>query len=402
MKDADLAAHWSLESGTAHLNHGSFGACPTVVLQAQARRRARLEADPVRFMLRELPAAQDAARAALAAFVGARADDLVFVPNATAGVNTVLRSLRLERGDELLATDHGYNACNNALDAVAERAGARVVRASLPFPLRHENEVVDAVLAEVGPRTRLALLDHVTSATGLVLPIARLVAELSARGVDTLVDGAHAPGMLALDLRALGAAYYTANCHKWLCTPKAAGFLHVREDRQDGVRPLAISHGANSPRTDRSRFQLEFEWTGTDDPTARLCVPDALAFLGGLLPGGWPELMLRNHALAVAARDTLCSALEIPPPAPDAMIGSLAAVPLPDAVMPPSDVLPRIDPLQAALRERDRIQVPVFTWPAPPRRLLRVSAQAYNAADEYERLARALVRELAAARAMPR
>jgi isopenicillin-N epimerase len=385
------ASHWSLDPQVVFLNHGSFGACPRAVLEAQNALRERMERQPVQFFARDLEGLLDEARAALAAFVGAAANDLAFVPNATAGANAVLRSLDLAAGDELLTTDHVYGACRNALHYVAERSGARVVIAPVPFPLRDPGEVTEAVLAAVTSRTRLALLDHVTSPTGLVLPIAELVRLLDARGVPTLVDGAHALGMLPLDLAAVGAAYYTGNCHKWLCAPKGAGFLHVRRDLQTTVRPLAISHGARLPRTDRSRFLLEFDWTGTQDPTPYLAVPAAIRVMGGMLPGGWDALRDHNRSLALAARRTLCAALDVPLPAPDAMIGSLASIPIADgAPEAPSSAL-YCDPLQDALRQRAAIEVPVIPWPAPPRRLLRISAQLYNVAADYERLARALV-----------
>jgi isopenicillin-N epimerase len=331
----------------------------------------------------------DTARAALGAFVGAPADDLAFVPNATTGVNTVLRSLDLGTGNEVVATDHTYNACRNALNAAGARAGARIVVATLPFPVARPEQVVEAVLARVGPRTRLALVDHVTSPTGLVLPIERLVRELAARGVDALVDGAHAPGMVPLDLEDLGAAYYTGNCHKWICAPKGSGFLYVRRDRQAGVRPLVISHGANSPRADRSRFRLEFDWVGTTDPTAYLTVPEAIRYMGSLLPDGWPALMAHNRATAVAARDRLCAALGVPPPAPDSMIGSLVALPIPEGYVP-APVDGERDPLHVALFDRFGLELPVFTWAALACRILRVSAQLYNTAADYERLAEAL------------
>jgi isopenicillin-N epimerase len=380
---------WTLDPDVTFLNHGSYGACPRAVLDAQGRLRERLEAEPVRFLSRELEGLLDGAREALGAFLGADPDDLAFVPNATTGINTVLRWLDLGAGDELLATDHTYNACRNALEAAAARAAARVVVAPLPFPGAAPEAALEAVLSRVGPRTRLALVDHVTSPTGLVLPVQGLVRELASRGVDTLVDGAHAPGMVPVDLQALGAAYYAGNCHKWLCAPKGSGFLHVRRDRQKGVRPLVISHGANSPRADRSPFRLEFDWTGTVDPTAYLVVPEAIRYMGSLLPGGWPALMAHNRRTALAARDRLCATLGVAPPAPDSMIGSLAALPVPPGLGPAARDGER-DPLQTALFDRFGIELLVFTWPALASRILRVSAQLYNSAADYERVAQAL------------
>jgi isopenicillin-N epimerase len=384
----DPARHWTLDPGCDFLNHGSFGACPREVLATQSRLRAQIERQPVRFFMREHDALLDQARVALAAVLDAEPAELVFVPNATTGVNAVLRALPFAPGDELLTTDHAYNACANALRFVAERAGARVVVARMPFPVHSPDEAVAAVLAAVTPRTRLALIDHVTSPTALVLPVARIVRALAERGVDTLVDGAHAPGMVPLSLRALGAAYYTGNCHKWLCAPKGAGFLAVRADRQARVRPAVISHGANSPRTDRSRFQLEFDWTGTADPTAYLAVPAAIAFLSGLLPGGLASLMDHNRALALRARAHLAAQLGTTLPCPDEMIGAIASVPLPDGpALASSSPPPLVDPLQDALLARYQTEVPIVPWPAPPGRLVRISAQHYNRFEQYERLA---------------
>jgi isopenicillin-N epimerase len=238
-------------------------------------------------------------------------------------------------------------------------------------------------------------LDHVTSQTGLIFPIERLVSALAERGVDTLVDGAHAPGMVPLTLKKLGAAYYAGNCHKWLCAPKGAGFLYVRRDRQQFIRPLTISHGGNTPRRDRSRFLIEFGWTGTCDPSSFLSIPSALRCVGALLPGGWPQVMRQNRALALTGRQTLCEALKIEPPCPDELIGSLASIPLPDANSsePPSSPL-YSDPLQDWLRTEFGIEVPVIPWPAPPKRLLRISAQLYNSIEQYAYLARVLRAEL--------
>jgi isopenicillin-N epimerase len=366
------------------------------VLDVQQRLRERLERQPVRFLARELEGLLDETRAELAAFLDVDAAELVFVANATTGVNTVLRSLDLAPGDELVVTDHAYLACRNALDFVASAAGARVVVARIPFPIAAAAQATEAVARAVTDRTRLALIDHVTSPTGLVLPLDEIVRVLTGRGVEVLVDGAHAPGMVDLDVDALGADYYTGNCHKWLCAPKGAAFLWVRREHHERVRPLVISHGASFRRPGRSRLHQEFDWTGTDDPTAVLSVPAALRFMGELWPGGWSELRARNRELALLARRLLCDALGIPAPSPDAMIGSLAAVPLP----PGSDEPPRsplyTDPLQDTLMERWRIEVPIIPWPAPPQRLLRVAAQAYNGLDQYRTLARALAELLGA------
>jgi isopenicillin-N epimerase len=390
----DARRHWTLDPDTIFLNHGSFGACPSAVLDVQQRLRERIERQPVQFFARDLERLLDEARSDLATFLGAQPEDLVWVPNATTAVNAVLRSLELRPGDELLTTDHEYNACRNALDYVAGRTGARVVVARIPFPLDSSEQVVDAILDRATPRTRLALIDHVTSQTGLILPIERLVHELAEREIETLVDGAHAPGMLPLDLAAVGAAYYTGNCHKWLCAPKGAGFLRVRRERQHAVRPLAISHGANSPRTDRSRYQVEFDWVGTDDPTAFLTVPEAIRFMGSLLPGGWPALREHNRELTLFGRRAICDALGTAAPCPDEMIGSLASVPLPPgAGEPPASSL-YVDPLQQELLERWKIEVPVIPWPAPPERLIRISAQLYNRREDYDSLASALNRLL--------
>ncbi|MBS1148307.1 MAG: isopenicillin N-epimerase [Myxococcaceae bacterium] len=386
---------WTLDPAITFLNHGSFGACPTAVLEEQSRWRARLEAEPVRFFMRELEPAMDAVRTRLGAFVGCDPEELVWVSNATTGVNTVLRSLRLKPGDELLTTDHGYNACTNALAFAADQAQAKVVVAAVPFPLASADEVTRAVLGAVTPHTRFALIDHITSPTGLIFPVEALTRGLQARGVEVMIDGAHGPGMVPLDLRALGADWYTGNLHKWVCAPKGAGFLHVPRARQAALRPLVISHGANATRTDRSRFRVEFDWTGTADPTPWLSVPQALATLEQCEPGGWPEVMEKNRALALEARALLARSLGVKVPAPEEMIGALAALPLPGREAGPG-ALPGsggLDPLQNRLFEEHQIEVPVFAWPGGGQRLIRVAAQRYNRRADYERLARALGKE---------
>jgi isopenicillin-N epimerase len=390
---------WRLDPSVTHLNHGSFGACPEPVLEAQRIWRDRMETEPVRFLARDLEGHLDEARRTVAAFLGADAEDLAFVPNATTGVSTVLASLRFSPGDELLATDHEYNASLNALRGAADRDGASVALARIPFPIRDASEAVDAILEAVTPRTRLALISHITSPTALVLPITAIVRELNRRGIDTLVDGAHAPGQVPVDLGAIGAAFWTGNGHKWLCGPKGAAMLHVRRDRRDLIRPLSVSHGANDPRTDRSRFRLQFDWTGTADPSPYLSLPAAIRFVGGLHRYGWKGLMAANGTLARRGRDLVCSALSVDPPAPDSMLAAMAAIPLPGIGSRAA-----AERLAADLYEEDRIEVAINLWPVAGARdpgeparyaLLRVSAQAYNRIEDYQRLAESLRRRLA-------
>ncbi|MGK2856408.1 MAG: aminotransferase class V-fold PLP-dependent enzyme [Thermoanaerobaculia bacterium] len=390
MPTSPLRHLWTLDPAVTFLNHGSFGATPRAVLEAQGELRARMEREPVLFLARDLEALIDRARIELSRFLVCDPSGLAFVRNATEAMNAVLRSLRFAQGDELLTTSHEYNASRNILEYGASLAGARVVVADVPFPVASPEEVVEAIVAKASTRTRLLLVDHVTSQTALVFPIAAILREMNARGIDTFVDGAHAPGMLPLDVGSLGAAYYTGNCHKWVCAPKGAAFLWVREDRRAAIRPACISHGANSPRDDRSRYLLEFDWTGTLDPTAVLSIPIALATMASMHERGWPGVMESNRALALRARDLLCETLGVRAPAPDSMIGSMAAVPLPDGAASSAPALYG-DPLQDALWERHRIEVPVIPWPAPPKRLLRVSAQLHNAPADYERLCAALL-----------
>jgi isopenicillin-N epimerase len=405
-----LARNWALDPGVTFLNHGSYGACPTVVLEAQRAWRDRLERQPVKFLSRELDGHLAGVRRSVGAFVSADPDDLGLIANATGGVNAVVRSLRFEPGDEILTTDHEYNAILNVLRHVAARDGARVVVARLPFPAVSDDDVVERVLAAATDGTRLAVISHVTSPTALILPISRIVAGLRDRGVDTLVDGAHAPGMVPLDLDALGAAYYAANLHKWVCAPKGAAFLHVRRDRQEQVRPATISHGANAPASRGSRFRSEFDWQGTLDPTAWLAVPTAIDVVGGLVEGGWPAVMARNRDLALdamaAVADVLTDAgggLGARLVSPPSMIGSMVALPLPAAGPlggPPAEGQSSpldADPLQTAIYDRFSIEVPIGPWPVPavesaepPRRLIRVSAALHNDRDDVDRLVAAL------------
>jgi isopenicillin-N epimerase len=403
-----LFSRFALEPGGVFLNHGSFGATPRVVIEALNNFRARMEAEPVRFFVRELEPLLDESRHRMASFVGADADGFAFVRNATEGVSTVVRSLTLQPGDEILTSDHEYNACNNALALMAERTGARIVRARVPFPIRQESEVTDAILAACTPRTRLALVSHITSPTGLVLPVEAIIPVLAARGIEVLLDGAHAPGHLPLNvsaLAALGCTYYTGNFHKWVCAPKGCAFLWVHPDRREGARaivPLSISHGFNSARADRSRFRLLFDFAGTADYAPFLAAPFALDAMAAMSPGGgdegrvggWPGIMKHNRDLALAGRAILIAALGTEPTCPESMVGALATATLPARTAREADAPTAYhDPLQDRLITHWSIQVPIVPFPAPPARHVRIAAQVYNTPDQYRYLARALLAE---------
>ena len=271
--------------------------------------------------------------------------------------------------------------------------------APLPFPTSGADEVAEAFLAGVTARTRLAVISHLTSPSALRLPVERLVSELAARGVDTLVDGAHAPGQIPLSLDALGAAYYTGNGHKWLCGPKGTGFLWVRADRRAAIHPTVTSHGANDPRVDRPRFRLEFDWVGTGDPTGILTLPAAIEWMASQEPGGWPAVIAANHALAISGRDAVAAAIGVPAPAPDDRLGAMASLPLPGVTTNEAAVA-----LYEALIDEDGIEVPITGFPArgarpspaddPRQVFVRLSAQRYNEPADYDRLASALTRRL--------
>lgn len=379
----DLRDQFLLRQDVVFLNHGSFGACPRPVFAEYQRLQRELETEPVDFLHtgRTLPARLAAARAELAAFLGAQRDDLVFVPNATWGGNVVARSLRLRPGDEVLTSDHEYGAMERAWTFACEKAGARLVRARLPLPLDDPQAVVEAVWSAATSRTRVLFVSHVTSPTALVLPVADLVRGAAERGILSFVDGAHAPGQVALRLDELGADFYTGNCHKWLLAPKGAAFLHVRRDRQDLIEPLAVSWGWRAEQPGPSRFVDEHEWTGTRDPSACLAVPAALAFRRR---HDWESVAARCRALTVQARDLLCEELGVGAPCPpEPWLAQMAAVPL-----PPGDA----SRLGAALRERHRIEVPVTALDGRP--WLRVSLQAYNSWRDIELLVAALRAEL--------
>lgn len=385
---------WSLAPDVLHLNHGSFGACPSQIIEEQTLLRQQMESNTLRFFEQELPELLETARKALGLFLGAPAQDLVFLDNATTGISTVLSNLDLIAGDRILVTDHGYNACSNAARYFTKRASAEIDLINLPFPGSDANEFIERILGACTSRTRLLLIDHITSPTALIMPLEDIVPAVQQRGIQVLVDGAHAPGMLPLRLTDLGADYYTGNCHKWMCAPKGTAFLYVKPEHQLNLHPLTISHGMNRPVGASTRFRLEFDWVGTRDLTGFLTLPALIEYMGGISNEGWAGIMARNRALALEARDLICQELGLESPCPVDMIGSLATVCLPVPKKGTFIDYHAVDPLKEILRHNHGIEVSLSAWPSPAGRYLRVSAQLYNSLVHYQQLTKALQVEL--------
>ncbi len=372
-----MRGRFLLEPGTDFLNHGSFGAVPREVFAAANGWRRRVETNPDRFMVGTLEGALRAAAGRLAAFLGASGDDVVFVDNATSGVNAVLRSLQFEPGDEILTTSHVYGAVRQTIAYVAGRSGAVPVEAELPFPAAGDDEMVDAVASRITPRTRLLVVDHIASPTALILPVARLCAMARDRGVPVLVDGAHAPGQIDLAIPGLGADWYVGNCHKWLFAPKGCAFLWARRDRQAALHPLSISHDLGKG------FASEFDWTGTRDFASWLAVTAALDFIAGI---DAERMRRHNHDLVLQAARRIAAAWRTPVGGRAEQLGAMAAIRLPDSWQP-RGLLSRETArrLQSALLSKHRIDVAVTSFAGVL--WARISAQIYNAPEDYERLA---------------
>jgi isopenicillin-N epimerase len=366
----DLRAEFLLDPTVTFLNHGSFGACPRTVFERYQQWQLELER-PVLFLARRLGELLAEARAELGAYVGADPDDLVFLPNATAGVNVAARAIGLESGDEVLSTDLEYGALDLTWEQVCRDLGARYVRTPIALPVESAAEIVDTVWSGVGPKTRVLFLSHHTSGTALTLPVEELCRRAQERGIQTIVDGAHAPGHVPVDLRALGVDYYAGNCHKWLCAPKGAGFLYVRRELQRDVHPLVIGWGYGG---DEPSFVSRHERQGTRDPSAYLTVPAAIAWQR---TSGWDAVRERCHELARRARNEL----GLEPIAPDSadFFRQMVTLRLPDDA--PAD-------LKERLYDEHRIEIPTLRHDGGM--LIRASFQGYNDAEDLERLRRAL------------
>ena len=364
------ASAWTLDRDLAYLNHGGFGAAPSVVLAEQQKWRTRLERNPHGFLIRELPELLSDVRAQVAEFLGADADGLVFTDNATTGTQTVIAQARLAPGDEVLTTDH----CHPAVLAQLRQAGATLRIVPVPIPAESQAAVAEAVASAISARTRLVAIDQIASCSGYVFPVREIVAECRRQGVPVLVDGAHAGGQVPVDLSALDADFWVGNLHKWVCAPKASAVLYAAPPWRDTLRPLVVSHRFSSG------YQPAFDWTGTRDPSAMLAVPAALSFFGRI---GWEAAWRHNNDLAGRGAGLVAERLLTATPDVAGLGAAMRLVKLPE---PLDEAAARA--LETRLFEDFKVVVPVtfhdgWQW-------VRLSAQLYNTLDDYERLAGAL------------
>lgn len=373
-----------LDPSIVFLNHGSFGACPAKVLESYQGWQRELERNPVELLGRRSADLLAQSRTALGRCVGANPDDLIFVTNATCGVNTVARSIPLLAGDEILTTDHEYGACDNTWDFVCRHTGARYVPVEIPLPFRAE-EFTERVWAGVTSRTRVIYLSHITSTTALIFPLAELCRRAREAGILTLIDGAHAPGHIPLDLDGLGADFYTGNCHKWLCAPKGSAFLHVRPEHHRLVDATVVSWGYSSDieghtgfdaYTGRTLLERRLQWQGTRDLAAFLAVPAAIEFQ---TRHDWDRVRRECHALAAETLRRVCGMTGLEPVCGEADYGQMVVIPVPSM---------DADTLKETLFDRYRIEVPVTSHKG--RLFVRVSFQGYNTREDADALVAAI------------
>ena len=364
-------ADFLIRDDITFFNHGSFGACPRPVFERYQAWQLELERQPIEFLLRDRPGLMATARAYIADYFNTSSEDIVFVTNATSGLNIAMRSLPLQPDDEILTTDQEYGAVDRLLEFVAAKTGARIVRHRVGLPYETDAAFIDELFAHASERTKAIVISHITSPTSLIFPVAGICRRAREGGILTIIDGAHAPGQLPIDLAAVGADIYSGNFHKWLCAPKGAGFLHVRPQHQAMIEPLVISHGWH----EGSGFVERNEWGGTRDIAPFLSVPAAIDFQR---EHNWEQVRAECHCLALRAQSQLCERYGLTPLSRD-QFAQMVTVPLPDC---------DAASVKEQLYDTYRIEAPVGKLNDQCR--IRVSVQAYNSADDIAQLLVAL------------
>lgn len=376
----NLKSFFYLDPAVTFLNHGSFGATPRPVFEAYQNWQLRLETQPVKFLGRDLDGFLNESRQELGRYLNADADDLVYIPNATHGVNIIARSLKLESGDEILTTDHEYGACDYTWEFISGKTGASYIHQSIPLPVHSEEEIIEYIWKGVTPHTRVIYLSHITSPTALRLPVEQICRRAKTAGILMVIDAAHAPGQIPVDLQALDADFVFGNCHKWMLNAKGSAFLYVRRELQHMIAPLIVSWGSHpTPETTTgSTFIDLLQWTGTKDPTAALTVPTAIQFMRD---HDWERVRQECHVLLQTAISRVCDLTGLPPLYPlDSELYSQMGI----APLPPS----RLALLKSRLYDEYKVEVPLTQW--HDRQFVRISVQGYNSQEDIEKLVKAL------------
>ncbi|MBB5017981.1 isopenicillin-N epimerase [Chitinivorax tropicus] len=348
-----------------------------------------LEYEPVDFSIRKWFPLYHANKEALAEFIGAKPHDIYLVPNATVGVNHVLHNTK-DTNKTWLTTNHAYGACQHALQRIGGAKGNEIVKVTVPFPLQSEDDILDAIESGITPDTTLALIDYISSGSAIIFPIKKIIERLHARGVKVLVDAAHAPGMVDLNVDALDADYLVANCHKWMCCPKGSAFVYVNPRHQAEFHPVLYSFFNDWDVDNARHWSNQFIWEGTRDYSAYLCIKDTIEYMATLVPGGWPEIMARNRALAIQGAKLIADKLGVSLPVPESMLGSIVTIPLWDDKVP-TKCFHYYSDLKNKLYDTYQIEVPCMLFPKAPTQHMRVSAQLYNSLAQYEYLAECLL-----------
>ncbi|HPS28750.1 MAG TPA: aminotransferase class V-fold PLP-dependent enzyme [bacterium] len=388
MKTSDYSHLFLIEPGFTALNHGSFGSCPAEIINYQFELVKKMESLTTRFFTRIVKDLNAESMYSLSRFVNASSADMIFIRNATTAANAVINSMTFKPGDEIVTTNLIYGSCRNALDYAAQTKGAVIKKANIPFPVKSENEIAESILGLITKKTKLIFIDHVTSETALILPVQKICDEANRLGIDVFIDGAHAPGMLPLDISAINPTYYTGNCHKWICAPKGTAFLFVRPEKQESVIPPIISNYFCQGETSNARFHSSFDWSGTMDYTNYACVGKTIDYLENKVSGGWNGIMKRNHELVITGRNIITKELHLDQYLPDELIGSMATIKLNST----ADIDPKtgIDLIQMELLDKYNIETVITTLYPTKQRILRISAALYNNETDYEKLAEAL------------
>lgn len=389
---SEYIKHWQIDSDIVFLNHGSFGALPHYVREQQTNYQNQLHRDPIKFFVRDLEPLWWKNKNLLANFLGTKSSNITLIKNATQGVNTILNNISWSPGDVVLTTNHVYGACYHNLQILSNRYKIQIDITQVPFPIHNEDEVVNAILEKVNSKTKVLLIDHVTSATGLIFPIKKIIEALKNTEIIIVVDGAHAPGMLDLNLENLKPHYYTGNCHKWMYTPNGCAFICVREDLQKDFLPNYISHYYDKPLEDEhERWSSQFFWQGTDDNTAQICITDSFDFVHQVLKMDWNSIRNANNLLLLEAREKIGNMLQIEPMAPTNMLGNLCTFPLEAAPDKPPFGFNYFSPWGKVLFEKYKIEIPIFRFQSHnPQWYFRISPQLYNHISQYEYLASAI------------